>query len=132
RCQRERGAGIPRRRSFGARGRYRRAEDQLLRPRRRQQRRRRADVARSLGRSAATAADDPHRNRAEARRRVAAARRRAARSARGGLSRLGHCALALRRDLMLPHRTSRFTTSPRLRGQRGIALVLALWLTILL
>src|SRR5207248_7400819 len=115
-----------------ARRRHRRAQDQLLRPRSRRERRRCADVARSVGRSAAIAADDPHRNRAEARSRVASADRLAPRSARGRLPRVGHGALALRRDLMRPTRTSRLTGPAPRRGQRGIALVLALWLTILL
>src|SRR5512143_1451915 len=75
---------------------------------------------------AAAAASDPHRRDAEAGRAVAYALRRAARGARGGMPRVGCGARALRRGM-----TMRAWTAAR-GAQSGIALVLALWLTILL
>src|SRR6185503_16794369 len=100
----------------------------LLRPRRQRDGRRGALVARPLGQSAAPAAARAHRRDAEARRAVADARGGAARGARGRLPLVRSQPPAVRRR-MSRVRTDR-CASPF--AQRGIALILALWITVLL
>ena len=86
-------------------------------------------LARPLGRPAAAAAAGAHRRQARAGPAVADARRRAAARAGGRLPRLGSGAPGLRGDDADADRAA-----PRRRptGQRGIALIAVLWLTILL
>ena len=82
-------ARVRRCRALGARRRHRGVADRLFRSRRQCRRRRRPDMARSMGRPAATAAPGAPRREARQGRAVADARRRAEAIAGGGLVRSG-------------------------------------------
>ena len=114
------------------RRRHQVAQGVVLRPRQGRERRRGAHVARSLGRHAAAAAADPRRRHAARGRPLAADRRRAARSARGRLPRLGHRAPDVRGSVTMRARGLRRSHARAPRRQRGIALILVLWLTMML
>ena len=125
-------ADVRRRRALGARGRHQGDQDLVLRPR---PRRSLDDGARRGAARGTTRSILPVLIRVEvdprARRAVAAAGRRAARGARSGLPRVGRRPHPVRRAYDV-RRAARSASSPRPRRQRGIALILVLWLTIML
>ncbi len=142
--------------ALGSRRRYRRAADRLLRPGRGRGRRRRADLARSLGGPAASAAARAHRREAGQGQPVAHAAGRAATGPRGGVSGVRRESRSLREGALMgagraapgrrAHRggpgvavarpagtPQRMHRAPRpSSAQHGIALIVVLWLTVLL